>query len=146
MNEFFNELLPFAKAHPVLLLIWIGLFVAIIYMSIKIKLSKVGLLNPDQAVVLMNQENAVVIDLRSNDRFRKGHITGSHNILPIDIKNNSIKPIEKYKTQPLILTDDNGTTVNASAEILIKNGFEKVFLLREGIAGWAAKNLPLVKK
>lgn len=146
MNEFLNEYLLFAKMHPVLILVWIVLVVVIIYMTIKMKLSKVTTIANDQATILINKEDAVVIDLRSNDRFRKGHLPNAINILPIDIKNNSIHSIEKYKTRPIIIVDENGTTSHASAEILTKNGFEKVLVLKEGVSGWAASNIPLVKK
>lgn len=146
MNEFLNEFLPFIKMHPVLALIWICLFIAIIYMSIKVKLSKVIIITNDQATALINKEDAIVIDLRSNDHFRKGHLLDAKNILPVDIKNNSIQSIEKYKSHPIIITDDNGTTVHASGELLVKNGFEKVFALKEGVSGWINGNLPLVKK
>lgn len=146
MNEFLTEAIPFCKNHPMLVLIWFILLIVIIYMTIKIKLSKVILISNDQAVALINNEQAVIIDLRSNDRFRKGHITAAKNILPIDIKNNSIQSIEKYKTHPIILIDENGTTTSASGELLVKYGFSKVFSLKEGIIGWANGNLPVVKK
>jgi rhodanese-related sulfurtransferase len=32
-----------------------------------------------------------------------------------------------------------------SASLLLKAGFEKVFVLKEGIAGWSGENLPLVR-
>ena len=45
--------------------------------------------NPE-AVHLMNNEEAVVIDLRSIDEFQRGHIIGSVNLLPTEIKNNNV--------------------------------------------------------
>ena len=41
--------------------------------------------NPE-AVRLMNDEEAVVIDLRPIDEFQRGHIIGSVNLLPTEIK------------------------------------------------------------
>ncbi|WP_170143368.1 rhodanese-like domain-containing protein [Orbus hercynius] len=141
-----SEIIPFIKNHPILTLAWIALFVAIIYLTVKSKLTKVKTITNAQAIHMMNKQEAVIVDLRSADHFKKGHITEALNILPIDIKNGSIKLIEKYKTSPVILVDDNGMLANASGDILSKHGFEQVFALKDGISGWNGENLPLVKK
>ncbi|WP_392565020.1 rhodanese-like domain-containing protein [Orbus wheelerorum] len=141
-----NEIIPFIKNHPLLSLGWIALFIVIIYLTIKSKLSKVKTISNAQTINMMNKQNAVIVDLRSADNFKKGHITEAVNILPIDIKNGSIKSLEKHKEFPVILVDDNGMLVNASGDILVKQGFEQVFALKDGIAGWNGENLPLVKK
>ena len=45
-----------------------------------------------------------------------------------------------------MLVDINGVSASASATLLAKQGFNRVFVLKEGISAWAAANLPLVKK
>lgn len=146
MDFIINEIIPFIKNHPLLSLAWVALFVVIIYLTIKSKFTKVKVISSAQAIHMMNKQDAVIVDLRSADNFRKGHITESFNILPVDIKNGSIKAIEKYKESPIILVDDNGLSANASGDILVKQGFVQVFALKDGIAGWNGENLPLVKK
>ena len=42
--------------------------------------------------------------------------------------------------------DVNGVSSATSAELLTKQGFEKVYVLKDGLAAWAGANLPLVKK
>lgn len=146
MDFIINEIIPFVKNHLLLSLGWIAIFVVIIYLTVKSKLTKVKIISNAQAIHMMNKEGAVIVDLRSADNFKKGHITESFNILPIDIKNNSIKAIEKYKEYIVILVDDNGMNANTSGDILSKQGFTQVFALKDGIAGWNGENLPLVKK
>jgi len=146
MDFIINEIIPFTKNHPLLSLAWVALFVVIIYLTIKSKFTKVKVISSAQAIHMMNKQDAAIVDLRSADNFRKGHITESFNILPVDIKNGSIKAIEKYKESPIILVDDNGLSANASGDILVKQGFAQVFALKDGIAGWNGENLPLVKK
>lgn len=146
MDFIINEIIPFVKNHLLLSLGWIAIFVVIIYLTVKSKLTKVKIISNAQAIHMMNKEGAAIVDLRSADNFKKGHITESFNILPIDIKNNSIKAIEKYKESIVILVDDNGMNANASGDILSKQGFTQVFALKDGIAGWNGENLPLVKK
>ncbi|OCG40288.1 rhodanese-like domain-containing protein [Gilliamella sp. Bif1-4] len=140
------EILPFVKNHFLLSLGWIVLFIAIIVLTIKGKLSNVKVINNAQAIHMVNKQDAVIIDIRSADSFKKGHITDSHNILPIDIKNASAKTIEKFKENIVILIDENGLSSTSIGEILAKQGFSNVFVLKDGIAGWNSENLPLVRK
>ncbi|TSJ90602.1 rhodanese-like domain-containing protein [Gilliamella apicola] len=140
------EIIPFIKNHLLLSLGWVVLFVAIIVLTVKSKLSKVKIINNAQAINMMNNQNAVIVDIRSADSFKKGHITESHNILPIDIKNASAKTIDKFKDNIIIVVDDNGLTSASIGEVLVKQGFLQVFTLKDGIAGWNGENLPLVRK
>ena len=78
-----------------------------------------------EAVHLMNNEEAVVIDLRSIDEFQRGHIIGSVNLLPTEIKNHNVGKIEHHKEKPVIIVDVNGVSSTTSAELLTKQGFEK---------------------
>ncbi|MWP46664.1 rhodanese-like domain-containing protein [Gilliamella sp. Pas-s27] len=140
------EIIPFVKNHLLLSLGWIVLFIAIIVLTIKGKLSKVKIINNAQAIQMINKQDAVIIDIRSADSFKKGHITDSHNVLPIDIKNASAKTIEKFKEKIVILIDENGLSSAGIGEILVKQGFLYVHTLKDGIAGWNGENLPLVRK
>ena len=58
----------------------------VIYSFIKAATSKTKVIDNAEAVVLMNNQNAVVIDLRSIDEFSNGHIINSLNLLPTEIK------------------------------------------------------------
>lgn len=140
------EIIPFVKNHLLLSLGWIVLFIAIIVLTIKSKLSKIKIIDNAQAIHMINKESAVIIDIRAADSFKKGHITDSHNILPIDIKNSNSKLIEKFKDNVVILIDENGLSSASIGETLVKQGFLNVFVLKDGIAGWNGENLPLVKK
>ncbi len=146
MDFIINEIIPFIKHHPMLSIGWVVLFVVIIVMTIKSKLSKVKIISNALAIQLINKQDAMVVDIRSADSFKKGHITQSHNILPVDIKNGTIKVLEKHKESPVILLDDNGLSAANVAENLIQQGFMQVYVLKDGIAGWNGENLPLVKK
>ncbi|MDI5827879.1 rhodanese-like domain-containing protein, partial [Salmonella enterica subsp. enterica serovar Kentucky] len=49
------------------------------------------------------------------------------------------------KDKPIIVVDGSGMQCQESANALTKAGFEKVFVLKEGVAGWSGENLPLVR-
>lgn len=145
MQEVMQEAMQFATNHTYLSLAWVGLFVAVIFMTVKFRFSKVKDLSRTQATNLINREQAIVVDTRSRDEFRRGHIIDSINLLASEIKNGNIGELAKHKANPVIITCANGTTSRASAENLYKLGFARVYSLKEGIAGWNDENLPLVR-
>lgn len=140
-----QEIMPFISRHPVLSIAWVALLVAVIVMTVKSKLSKVKDVARGEAIRLINKEDAVVVDLRNRDDFRRGHIANAFNLLPNDIKNGSLGELEKHKAQPVIVTCANGISSRESAEHLMKAGFERVVVLKDGLAGWRGENLPLVQ-
>lgn len=133
------------QPSPVLSIAWVALLVAVLFTTFKGLMSKVKVITRGEATRLINKEDAVVVDLRQRDDFRKGHIAGSINLLPSDIKANNVGELEKHKAQPIIVVDGSGMQAQEPASALNKAGFEKVFVLKEGIAGWSGENLPLVR-
>lgn len=51
--------------------------------------------------------------------------------------------MEKHKNRPVILVSANGMELVKPAESLLKAGFERVFVLKDGLSGWTGDNLPL---
>ncbi|AEL71633.1 rhodanese-like domain protein [Yersinia pestis PY-66] len=140
-----QEIMQFISQHPILSLAWVLLFGAVVFTSFKNSLSKVKEVTRGEATRLINKEDAVVVDIRTREDYRKGHIANSINLIPSDIKNGNLGELEKHKTQPIIVVCAMGTTSRASADMLSKAGFERVFTLKEGISGWSGENLPLAR-
>lgn len=141
-----QEIMQFIGRHPITAgIAWIALLGAVLFTTFKGLMSKVKVITRGEATRLINKEDAVVVDLRQRDDFRKGHIAGAINLLPADIKANNVGELEKHKSQPIIVVDGSGMQAQEPASALNKAGFEKVFVLKEGIAGWSGENLPLVR-
>lgn len=143
---FTQQLQQFIANHPILLAAWVGVFVAVLFSLYKGATSKFSVIENAQATFFINKENGVFLDLRSEDEFKAGHIVDSHHILPSDIKNANTHAIDKYKDRPVILVDSNGFSASSSANLLVQHGFNKVYVLKEGMLGWKSANLPTVKK
>ncbi len=112
---FTQQLQQFISAHPVLIAAWVAVFVAVLFSLYKGLTSKFKVVNNAQATELVNRDNAIFLDIRSDEEFRNGHIAESHSIHPSDIKSGKINAIEKFKTQPVIVVDGNGFNANSSA-------------------------------
>ncbi|MGC7590801.1 rhodanese-like domain-containing protein [Bisgaard Taxon 46] len=146
MQEFIPMAKEFAQNHTLMVVCWFAVFFTVIYSFIKAATTKVKVVSNAEATSLMNNEDAIVVDLRTIDEFQRGHIINSVNVLPTEIKNQNVGKIEHHKETPVIVVCATGLTSNASAELLAKQGFNRVYTLKEGIAGWRSANLPLIKK
>ncbi|WP_373767101.1 rhodanese-like domain-containing protein [Glaesserella sp.] len=143
---FAQQLQQFVANHTIMVVAWVALLIAVVINLYKGVTSKFKIVDNAQATQLINKEDAVLIDVRSDEEFRHGHIIDSLHLIPSDIKTNKTQSIEKYKDKPVIVVDTNGLTAQGLANALVKQGFTKVYALKEGIMGWRAANLPLVKK
>lgn len=97
----------------------------------------------NQAIQLINRENAVIIDLRPQDAYRKSHILDAISIPAADIRDK--KKIDKYKTKTLLLVCQNGVESQKIAAFLLKAGYN-AYSLSGGIRAWAEANMPLAKE
>lgn len=141
-----QDIMEFARLNVMWSIAWLALLVAVIYMTVKLNLSKVKEIGRTQATNLINQQDAIVVDVRPHDAFRTGHIIDSINITPSEITSNNLGSLEKHKNQPIIVVCANGTAASRdSATALTKLGFGQVYMLKDGIMGWNADNLPLVR-
>ncbi len=102
-------------------------------------------IDAQQAVRLINYENAVVLDVRDDSDYASGHLPDSKHI-PQELVKERLGELEKYKKKPVIVIFSPGLRAAQTGVTLHKNGFERVFNLNGGIDGWKRENLPLVKK
>lgn len=101
-------------------------------------------LSPTQATLLINRENAVVIDIRSPDEYVTGHVPESRNI-PEERLSERVVELERLKNTPVILVCQTGTRAAAVAKRLEQDGFASTHTLGGGITGWRNAGLPLKK-
>lgn len=140
-----QEIMEFVHNHLILSLAWVVLLVVVIVTTFKGMFSKVKTISRGEATHLINKENAVVVDVRPRDDFRRGHISGAINLAAAEIKNGNVTELEKYKALPVIVTCATGQNAFDAAAQLNAAGFEKVSVLKDGISGWSGENLPLVR-
>ena len=97
-----------------------------------------------QATLLMNQQNATVVDVREQAEFEAGHILNSRNI-PLSQVEARAGEVKKNKSIPVIVYCASGVKSAAAVAALKKSGYEQVFSLAGGIAAWRQAGLPTEK-
>jgi len=81
-------------------------------------------LEPSAAVLLMNREKAVVVDVCQPDEFAAVHVVGSKNI-PLGDLEAKLASTVKNKGVPLILVCKSGARSGRAVAIAKKLGYEK---------------------
>ncbi len=101
--------------------------------------------SPMQATLMINREDAVVVDVREPAEYTGGHIPNSRHI-PLSQLDKRLPELEKFKGRSLIVNCASGNRSSAACARLRSAGFEKVFNLSGGISAWDQAGLPVTKK
>ena len=139
------QLIEFATNHYLLSALFVALLVALIYSFFASALSKLKEVNTHEATVLMNKEDALVLDIRPAAEFKKGHILGAKQVKPELLNKGDFSSLEKQKGTPIIVVCAMGMTAKRTASQMLKAGFEKVTVLKGGMNAWQGANLPITK-
>lgn len=102
-------------------------------------------LPPADAVRLINDQNALVLDVRGVADFKKGHILNALNI-PAARLAERINEIGKYKDRPVLCYCALGTVAPAACTRLRELGFATVYSLKGGLNAWQGASLPVTTK
>ncbi|KAF0143496.1 MAG: hypothetical protein FD156_2562 [Nitrospirae bacterium] len=89
---------------------------------------------PEKVHDMLKEGSALwLIDVRNEEAYKKEHIESSVNIPAVSL---AFKKFSRGRI--LVIVDDSlGIKVaKEAADILVKNGYEKVYVLQEGIASW----------
>jgi rhodanese-related sulfurtransferase len=140
----FEALMAFAGQSPMLSMALVGLTVAIIYTEIARFFTGYKSLNPATLTLMINQDDAQIIDVSAITDFDKGHIIGAKNIVLSQITPDH-KVLAKAKEQPIVLVCKTGLQSAEAAKKLVKAGFKQLYWLDGGIAAWLQADMPLVK-
>jgi len=101
-------------------------------------------LKPVEIINKINNENAVVIDVRSENEFLQGHIINSIN-MPSNYLAKRMNELDKYKTSPVVVVCKSGARSKAACAALRKAGYEDVTGLAGGVMAWQHEKYPLKK-
>lgn len=101
-------------------------------------------ITPTQATLLINRENAQVIDVSEPDEYTAGHLPESRNI-PLARLEERVGELEKLKDTPLILVCQTGARTAGALAQLQKLGFANVHCLQGGLKAWREAGMPLKK-
>jgi rhodanese-related sulfurtransferase len=139
-----DRLPEFVQSNPILVMAFVGLTVAIVVNEVRALFRGWKSLSPAQLTDLINRDDALVIDVRGQGDFEKGHILGARHVLPSEVAPTH-KLLAKATESPVVVVCAAGMNAPAIAGRLVKAGYKNVGVLDGGIGAWQAAGLPLAR-
>ncbi len=140
-----EQFITFVSNNGMLSAIWVAVVVMIIVTTIKINLSPVKQISPQDLTFLMNREQGVALDVRSEKDFKTSHILDAVSLSNDKITKNGFSSLEKHKDNPIIVVCSAGLSAAKVANDLHKAGFARVSVLKGGMGAWTGAGLPVAK-
>lgn len=138
------QLIEFVGNHTFLFLSFMFMSGLLIWNLIEGQISGIQAVHPQEATLLINREDALILDVREEKEFVDGHILNALHI-PLSHISDKISRLEKYKDKPIIANCASGNRSAHACRMLKKNGFEKIYNLKGGIIAWQNASLPITR-
>jgi rhodanese-related sulfurtransferase len=112
--------------------------ILLIYPKIKLRMNKnVASITVDDAIELMKStKDLVVIDVRTGEEYKSGHIQGAKNF-PLGEIPRRLKELEKYRGKPLLVHCATGNRSSRAVAILLKHNYVPIYHMNRGLQGWS---------
>jgi rhodanese-related sulfurtransferase len=101
--------------------------------------------NAIEALRLINDQEAWVVDIRDSGEYKSGHIPQARNMPSATLKDR-IGELAKAGDKPVIIYCRSGGGSQAACALLKKNGIANVRSLSGGLNAWQDANLPINRK
>jgi rhodanese-related sulfurtransferase len=86
----------------------------------------------------------LLLDIREADDYKEFHAPNTTNI-PMGRLALRLAELEQYKSKPIIVIDHAEQRAPRAMELLLKEGFSQVFVVKGGMAEWKKAGLPIEK-
>lgn len=98
----------------------------------------------NEAVMLLNNDNTVVLDVREDKEIQSGKINKARHITLGQLPS-KIAELGSNKQNPVLVYCRSGSRSGHACQLLTKAGYENVSNLAGGILAWEAANLPIAR-
>jgi rhodanese-related sulfurtransferase len=99
----------------------------------------------ENAVLLMNREACVIIDVRDEKKFNVGHIPNAINISLLNLPE-SIDRLKRESKKTILVYCGSGNSSGRAMRILSQKGFKSVMSIEGGFSEWIKLQLPVSEK
>lgn len=100
-----------------------------------------ALVTPSEAVMLINREKAVMLDVGEPAEFEAGHATPAQSAPFGGVESSPLLP--KDKQRPVVLICPTGARSRRAVDLLRKAGHARVLAIAGGLQAWREAQLPV---
>ncbi|NPA57847.1 MAG: rhodanese-like domain-containing protein [Aquificae bacterium] len=98
-------------------------------------------ITPEEFQKLMEDKDAIILDVRTPEEFAKdGHIKGA-NLIPVQLFKYIY--LEGFRDKKVLVYCRSGNRSKSASQKLEEMGIKQVYNLKGGIKAWKAKGLPV---
>jgi len=98
-------------------------------------------INSRQAIELIENIQPLILDVRTVPEYDQGHIKNA-TLIPVQELQSRIDELADFKNQDILVYCRSGNRSTVASKILIDNGFNRIYNMRDGFLGWQRNNLP----
>ena len=138
------QFLEFIQNHLFLNALFLSLVLLLLWDIRQGMAEAATLLSPLDLTRLINQEDVLLVDLRSSQDYASGHIIGARNI-PAGELDTQLSTLQKHKADTVILYCNNGGESNRQGKALRVQGFTALHTLKGGVQEWRHAEMPLTR-
>ena len=109
------------------------------------KIRGISALNAAEALRLINDQDAWVVDVGEGGEYKEGHIPQARHI-PLASLRERLGKLRKAGDKPIILYCRGGNASQSACALLKKNGIANVYSLNGGLPAWLDAHLPVSRK
>lgn len=137
--------MEFVRDNIWLILIAVASGIGLVWPAVAKRLSGIPQVGVAEAVALINRRDAVVLDVREQSEFDKGHI-GNARLIPAGQLKTRIAELQKFADRPIVVHCATGNRSQGAAATLKAAGFKEVFNLQGGMGAWQQAGMPVEKR
>lgn len=114
------------------------LLVYILYPRIMIKFNKnvKNVSGAEVASLIRDTKDIIIIDVRSKNEYKSGHINGSK-LMPVNEIARRITELEKFRGKPILVHCASGSRSPRAVSVLLKNKFGPIYHMNHGLSGFS---------
>ena len=127
-----------------LIILAVGSAAMLLWPLLQRNLAGIKQVTPNEAVLLINRSDAIVLDVRDDAEFAGGHLPEARHI-PLKQLAGRLAELEKFKAKPILVHCQAGVRSVSACGILRQHAFAQVYNLQGGINAWVEAKLPVVK-
>ena len=98
--------------------------------------------NTLQATMMINKEDALILDVREPSEYNAGHILNARNI-PLGELDKRVGELSKWKDKPIVVSCASGNRSGSAVGTLKQPGFNRAVHLAGGFGAWQQAGLPV---
>lgn len=140
-----SDFAEFAQHNWLLFLALFAILGMLVGSEILRKMRGVSTLNATEALRLINDRDAWVVDIRDGGEYKEGHIPQARHI-PFAVLKERLGELTKAGDKPIIVYCRTGATSQSACALLKKNGITAAYSLNGGLLAWADAHLPVSRK